>query len=246
MSHIIKGNWDETIKNMADFNTNMGIGTYKEKTLHNVIKHYFEPDTQFHEMPWGKKIADISNEFGIIEIQTRSFDNLREKLKYFLPENNVTVVYPYAKIKWMSWLDPKTGEISKRRKSPKKQSVFDAFYELYKIKMFLNHKNLNLFLIGLELDEVRLLDGWSYDGKKGSTRYDRYPIEILETVYIKNMQDYLQFLPEDIPYPFTNEDLARCCKISIETASKATNCLCSTGVLQVVGKNGRKNLYNII
>ena len=51
-----------------------GIGTLGEKTLHAVLKHYFEPDSSFHEIRCGTFFADIFNAEGITEIQTRSFN----------------------------------------------------------------------------------------------------------------------------------------------------------------------------
>ena len=38
-----------------------GIGTYNEKTLHAVLKNFFEPDSAYHEIPVNNYIADIKN-----------------------------------------------------------------------------------------------------------------------------------------------------------------------------------------
>ena len=75
-------------------------------------------------------MADIVGENGIIEIQTRGFDRLRKKLSAFLEVCDVTVVYPVAEIKWLCWIDPDTGAISSRRKSPRRGKPQDAFNEL--------------------------------------------------------------------------------------------------------------------
>ena len=115
-----------------------GIGTLNEKTLHAVLKLYYEPSQARHEIPLGSYVADIVSEEGIVEIQTRALNKLRDKLLYFLSvSRHVTVVYPIAHTKWLCWIDGETGEITKRRKSPKTGSVYDAFYELYKITPFL-------------------------------------------------------------------------------------------------------------
>ncbi len=243
MHLIVKGNF-ETALNQAKATKN-SIGTYMEKTLHSTLKYYFEPDSQFHEMPYGKKIADISNEFGIIEIQTRSFDKLRSKLDLFLSEEKTTIVYPYSAIKWLVWVNPETGEVTKKRKSPKKLAFFDAFYELYKIKPYLKNPNLSIYLLGLEIEEYRLKSGWSCDGKKGSERLERFPIRIVESLHIKNIDDFCFLIPDSLPSPFTNEQYAKYAKTSINTANKATNCLCSIGILEIIGKENRKNLYKI-
>ncbi|NLZ80724.1 MAG: hypothetical protein GX913_02820, partial [Clostridiales bacterium] len=63
-----------------------GIGTLSEKTLHAVLKHYFEPKIENQEVKIGSYYADIYTEEGIIEIQTKQFNKLRNKLKAFLPE----------------------------------------------------------------------------------------------------------------------------------------------------------------
>lgn len=64
--------------------------------------------------------ADIYNEHGIIEIQTRQLNKLRDKLSVFLNEYQVRVVYPMPYEKYLSWIEPETGDITSRRKSPKR------------------------------------------------------------------------------------------------------------------------------
>ena len=59
------------------------IGTLSEKTLHAVLKQYFDGDESHHEIKVGSYVADIVNEKGIIEIQTRNFNKLRNKLERF-------------------------------------------------------------------------------------------------------------------------------------------------------------------
>ena len=36
-----------------------GIGTLSEKTVHAVLKYYYEPDSSHHEIPLEKSVADI-------------------------------------------------------------------------------------------------------------------------------------------------------------------------------------------
>ena len=88
-----------------------GIGTLGEKTLHAVLKNYFEPHKENQEIRIGSFIADIVNENGVIEIQTRQFNKLLRKLENFLEYCNVTIVYPIPQIKYLSWIDTETGEI---------------------------------------------------------------------------------------------------------------------------------------
>ena len=134
-----------------------GIGMQKEKTLHAVLKAYEDPDEDHHEIPIESFIADIYCEKTgtITEIQTANFGYLREKLDAFLPLYHVTVVYPIPASKWITWIDPETGELEKRSRSPKKGSFYSAFRELYRISSYLDHPNLSIKLILLDMEEYR-------------------------------------------------------------------------------------------
>ena len=88
-----------------------GIGTLSEKTVHAVMKNYYAPDTDMHEIPIENFVADIFTGQEIIEIQTRAFYKMRRKLDAFLPLYPVTIVYPIPHIKWLSWIDEKTGRL---------------------------------------------------------------------------------------------------------------------------------------
>ena len=103
----------------------------------------------------------------ILEIQTRSFDRLREKLDRFLPLCPVTIVYPIPHEKRLIWIDEETGELSSPRKSPLTGNPYMAFKELYRIRKYLLRDGLHLKLVLLDMEEYRLLNGWSRDKKKG-------------------------------------------------------------------------------
>ena len=153
-----------------------GIGVLSEKTLHSVIKRFIEPDEALQEVKVGGYYADIKNDDGIFEIQTRSLNKLRAKLLSYLETEKVTVVFPIPAVKRLIWIDAETGELTAPRKSPKHGSYFDAFPELYKLDMLIANESLCVLLLMVDMDEYRCLNGWSADGKKGSTRHERYPI----------------------------------------------------------------------
>ena len=220
-----------------------GIGTLGEKTLHAVLKQYFEPQTENQEIKIGRYVADIVSENKIIEIQTQGFNNLRKKLESFLNFTEVTVVYPIPKTKWLCWIDEETGEITKKRKSPKVGTIYDAFYELYKVKHLLTNPNLHICLVMLELTEYRCLNGWSIDKKKGSSRYDRIPTDIIDETYIFSLDDYVKFLPESLPLQFTTKDYAKATKLNIRSSQTALNVLNYIGTVKRVGKLGHMHLY---
>ncbi len=224
-------------------NRRAGIGTLGEKTLHAVLKHYFEPNETNHEIKLGAHYADIVNYDGIIEIQTRQWNKQRGKLKAFLPDSQVTLVYPVAYTKWLLWLDQETGEVSKRRLSPKKGSAYEIFSELYKIKSFLKDDNLRLCIVYVDIEEYRLLNGWSSDRKRGSWRHDRIPKALQKIVYINSLKDYLCLIPETLPQHFTSKEFSNTARLSISSAQTALNVLYYVGAVERVGKKGNSYIY---
>lgn len=220
-----------------------GIGTLGERTLHMVLKRYFEPNESMHEIKVGGFVADIVQTDGIIEIQTRNFDKLRKKLDAFLRLGPVTVVYPIAAIKRLRWIDMQAGEISAARKSPRQGMVHDVLPELYKIKPFLTHPNFRLCVVMLDLDELRYRNGWSKDGKSGSERCDRIPNELLEELYFQSSGDYRSMLPEALPAEFLAKDFQAASKLGRYHAGLAVNTLCALGAIHVIGKIGKAYIY---
>lgn len=223
-----------------------GIGTLREKSVHGILKFYYEPDEDCHEVALAGYVADIFNEQeGVIEIQTRNMDKMRSKLAIFLNLYPVTVVYPMPFRKWVSWIDPETGVISKLRKAPKIWSPYEAFYELYKIKPYLTHPNLRIRIVMMNMEEYRMLNGWNATRKRGAARVDRIPLTIEREYIIDQVEDYLQFVPYELEEDFTSSDFAKAAKIAVDTARQALNILYGTGTVLRVGKRGNTYLYRV-
>lgn len=223
--------------------TGSGIGVLRERTLHAVLKRYMEPYQDNHEIKIGPYVADIVGETGIVEIQTRGFSKLRAKLTAFLEATTVTVVYPIASTKWLSWIDPETGEASPRRKSPRRGRFQDVFYELVYLKPLLTHPNLRFHIILLDMEEYRRLDGWSRDRKRGATRSERIPLDVVDELTVGGPQGYGGLLPPGLPAPFTSRDFAEATGMRPDGAGTALNVLLAAGAVTRVGKRGRHYLY---
>lgn len=232
---------DEAFKEELGSN---GIGTYGEKTVHSVLKNYLEPNHSNHEIKVDNFVADICNEEGIIEIQTRDFNKLRRKLTAFLAHTPVTIVYPIPSSKWIRWINPQSGEISPPRKSPKTGKPHIILSELYKIKNYLKNPNLHIHIILMNMEEYRFLDGWSKDKKKGATKCDRIPTEIIEEISIDTLADYHCFIPTSLKEPFTSQDYKKATGISISLAQTGLNILNHVGVVNRIGKKGNAYLYS--
>lgn len=223
-----------------------GIGTLQEKILHAIVKRVYQKDNQNHEIKLNGYVVDIFADNKVIEIQTRQFNKLRNKLTKLLPEYPVTIVYPIPYTKYLSWIDPLTGESTKQRKSPKQGTLYDSVYELYKIKMFLTHPGLSIHLVFIDMLEYRLLNGWSDDKKKGSWRNDRIPLQYRHTIEISKQLDYLQFLPLELNETFTSKEFMKISKTSKRITQVTLNILQSNKLIEVIGKQGRLNLYQKI
>lgn len=222
----------------------LGIGTLAEKSLHAILKLYYAPDQEMQEIPIDRFVADIFTGTEIIEIQTRQFNKMRDKLSSFLKLYPVTIVYPIPRYKWLIWIDEECGELSKPHKSPVNGNVYQAFVELYKIKMFLKDPNLRLKLVFLDMEEYRLLNGWSRDKKRGSHRYDRVPSQLVSEVSINEPKDYMQFIPPDLEQ-FTSKEFAKSAHINVRLAQLVLNILFHMECVEKQGKEGNSILYSI-
>ncbi len=220
-----------------------GIGTLQEKTIHSVLKYYYAPDPIYHEIKIGQYVADICVDGEIFEVQTRNFHTMRKKLTYFLQDHDVTIIYPVAHTKWLSWLNIETGEISPKRKSPKTGTFYQIIPELYRIKTFISNPKLHFIISLLDVEETRYLNGWSRDKKRGSTRMDGIPVGLFDEMRIDTLSDYTKFLPTSLPLQFTSKDLVKSAKISQRSATLLLNVLLETKVITRIGKKGNNYLY---
>lgn len=223
----------------------LGIGTLSEKTTHAVLKHTYCPDPFYHEVPIAGSIADICTGDEIIEIQSGGFHPLKNKLERFLPLMPVTIVHPIAHTKWLHWIHPETGEVSQRRKSPKQGSAVEIFKELIYLLPYLTDPNLHICIPLLDLEEYRVMDGWSKDGKKGSHRYDRIPLGIAQEIHLDCVNDYMQLIPYPLPDPFTSKDFQKASRLSPKMTGRALKVLRELQLIQQCGKEKNAYLYTI-
>lgn len=219
------------------------IGTYMERTLHAELKRLLEPDETRHEVRYKGYIADILNEDGIIEVQARSFERLRGKLSCFLADVWVTLVFPAVRQKWLVWVDPETGETTKKRRSPKAGTVCSALPELYKIKPLLCHDNLRVLIIPVDVVDYRSLTGWSADKKRGSTRMERIPVSFGDAVTLDHAGDYRKLIPAALAEPFTAAAFGSQAKLNSRNTWYALSLLTDMGVLVRCGKRANAYLY---
>ena len=216
-----------------------GVGTLGEKTLHAVLKRMIEPDMSRHEVKLGRYTADVLNERGVFEVQTRNLHKLKPKLTALLPYYPVTVVVPVIETKWLLTMDPETGELTNRRKSPKRGKPVDVLPDLAYLKPLLHDPNLSFLLVRLEGEQLRKLTGQK---SRLVTPLEFAPTRFLGTHLLKTAADYAALLPPDLPVAFTAKELAKALGLPAGQGS-AAGVLCHMGAIQRVGSQGKAYLY---
>ena len=219
-----------------------GVGTLGEKTLHAVLKRMIEPDMSRHEVKLGRYTADVLNEHGIFEVQTRNLHKLKPKLMALLPYYPVTVVVPVVETKWLLMMDPETGELKDRRKSPKRGRAAAILPDLAYLKPLLKDPNLSFLLVRLEGEELRKP---SHNRWRPVTPLEFAPTRFLGTVHLHTEADYAALLPPDLPDTFTARELAKALGLPAGQGSAAANVLAFMGAIRRTGMKGRSYLYTI-
>lgn len=221
-----------------------GIGILKEKILHATLKWWLDEDTRHHEIPLPEgSVADIFDGERVTEIQTANFSGFRKKLTCLLEHYPVTVVHPLVRKKWVTWIDPATGETTQPHRSPRTGTFTDAGKELVYILPLLTHPNLTVRLVLLDVEERRLADGWSRDGKRGSHRLERVPLELGEEMTLSCPADYRGLIPPALPAVFTAKEFGKVARLQGRNLNGTLKVLMATGVIRREQKQGNAWLY---
>ena len=230
---------------LSEFGVGKGVGTLSEKLLHRVLKYTVEPREEYHEVKHLGSVADIKNERGITEIQTGSLIKLLPKLKKLLPTEKVTVIIPVIREKSLAWLDPESGELSEKRRSPRRGRPSDALPELSSISELLGNENLLIRIVMLDADEYKLLDGYGADRKRRATKLNKIPTAIADVVDLRSPQELCELLPEGLCTTFTSSALSRALVLQSRKLSFAKKLLLTHGIIERIGTEGRAHLYKI-
>ncbi|MCK5343477.1 MAG: hypothetical protein KAR20_08735 [Candidatus Heimdallarchaeota archaeon] len=215
-----------------------------EYSLHFDIKDWYSVSGDELEVKVDGFIIDILRDKLLIEIQTRNFSAIKKKLIKLLLNNQVRLVYPIAKLKWIVHVS-KSGEFVRRRKSPKKGKLIDLFYELVHMSYLVRDNNFSLEVLLIEEEELRCNDGKGSWKRRGASIKDRKLLNVFNRIVFENRRDFLRFLPNDMVEPFTNKLLAMKLGISIKLAQKITYCLRKMDVISIAGKKRKELLFKV-
>jgi len=216
-----------------------------EYSLHSDIKRWYMGSEDELEVKVEDFRIDVLRDKLLIEIQTGNFSAIKNKLTKLLRNNNqVRLVYPIAKLKWIVHVS-RSGEFVRRRKSPKKGKVTDLFYELVHAPSLIKDRNFSLEVLLIEEEEIRCNDGRGSWRRRGASVKDRKLLNVFDRIVFEDNQDFLEFLPKELDTHFTNKVLASKLGISVRLAQKITYCLRKMSAISVAGKKRKELLFKV-
>ncbi len=218
------------------------IGVLNEKPLHAALKEWYRIDGDHVEVPLDGFVIDLVRDGSLIEIQTRGFAAMRRKLDHLLDNYTIRIVYPVAVEKWIVKLDENGGEASRKR-SPKRGIPADVCAELVSFPTLLSHPNLSVEVALTHEEEIRRPDtkkGWR---RGGFVIEERRLIDVVDVAVLDSPAALLDFIPRDLPDPFTTADIAAGLGRSRHLAQEVAYCLRESGAVETVGRDKRGILY---
>lgn len=220
-------------------------GFGNESSLHSAIKAWIAEIGDRFEVEVDGFVVDIVRGDLLIEVQTRNFSAVREKLRSLVKNHHVRLVFPIAERKWITHINGNNNRLKRRRLSPKKGQLIDLFDELIRIPHLVREANFELEILMIEEEEIRCNDGRGSWRRRGISIKDHRLISVVNSALFKCTRDFLRFLPADLAQPFTSRQLATCLGISLRLARRMTYSLREMAALQVTGKTGRALLFKV-
>ena len=213
-----------------------------EHSLHSEIRRTYSLPGDRFEVRLDNYIIDILRGQLVIEVQTKNFSALKEKLQTLTEKHQVRIVYPLTEKKWITYIAEDDTVMSKR-KSPRKGRLTDLFHELVMIPQMIRDENFSLEVLFIDEEEVRCDDGKGSWRRRGVSIKERRLLKVNGRILFQNKTDYLRLLPDGLYEVFTNRELAKLAKIPVGTARQMTYCLKKSNVIRVVEKNGRELMF---
>ena len=217
------------------------IGELAENHLHKALKYHYAGESGAVEQKVGNYIVDVVFEHSIVEIQTANFSGFRTKLNGLLSEHKVKVVLPLLRRLTLQKIDIE-GEVS-RRKSPRSETLADAFVHLSYIAKLLCHPNLTLDFAFVHVEETREYLPRRKRWQKQFKTTEKQLVGIYEIRTIESFLDLYKEFEAQLAMPFSTKDLAVVLNRPTKLARRAAYCFRESGITQQVGKQGNALLY---
>jgi len=221
------------------------IGTLQERSLHSSLKDLYATGDASTEVPIDGFVVDVVKDGLLIEIQTRNFAAIKDKLVSLFKEHPVRLVHALSTKKWIVKQTPDGTKQVSRRLSPKRCGFEDIFDELVRIPSFIAHSNFSMEVLLIEEEEIRRQDGKGSWRRRGWSIVDRKLLDVVDKRLYETPTDFLHFIPDSLEKPFTNSELVEVLGISRRLGQRLTYCLRKMNTLKIVGKKGNAILHDI-
>jgi hypothetical protein len=177
----------------------------------------------------------------LVEIQSGPLGPLCGKLLRLLPEHRIRIVKPVVLRRRVIRRSRPDGPDLRARCSPKRGALHDVFDDLVGVVRVFPHSNLDIEILGVTIDEVRVPRRWG----SGYVVTDRRLGAISATISLAKARDLWKLLPDgcDGREPFTTCELAQRLARPLWLAQRLAYCLRLTGAARVVGKSGNRLIY---
>jgi len=212
-----------------------------ESSLHRQLKERYglAPGGCLEVVIGDYRIDAVSSDGTLIEVQSGSLAPLRGKLNRLLDEHRVRVVKPVVLARRIVRRTRRDGADVSTRLSPKRGALVDVFDDLIGLARIFPHSNLEVEVLAVEIDEIRLpRRRWP-----GYAVVDRRLREITETVRLRHPSDLWALLPNHPAGAFTTLDLAERLGRPVTLAQRIAYCLRQAGAVETLGKIGNRRVY---
>ena len=215
-----------------------GIGTYQEYSLHANLKDYYTNENGQTEVQLENYIIDVVNGNQLIEIQTKNFSQIHEKLLILLRLGyNVKLVHPIYEEKIFRTKD---GDKESVRKSPIRDNLLAIFNELVYIPELFLFENFSFEVVFAKIEIVRK--------KIKANKYrnlDKKLIEALRIMKFAKPEDFLFIIPYELQKRLTTKNFMASLGIKYPLASKIIYFLAKTNMLRIIEKEGNLKIYAV-
>lgn len=220
------------------------IGRLNESTLHAQLKERYSGYGVELESPVAGFVADVRCGNTLIEIQTGSFSSMKKKLPALLDAGfDLRLVYPIAVERHIAVYDACGEVLLRRRRSPRKGSIWDCTAECIYIWPWLSHPRLTLELLFIAEEERRVDDGKGSWRRRGIRIADRKLLEVKAKQVLRDHEELLSFIPGELSRPFTTRELAAGAGCTLRQSQRFVYLMKMLKLLVPEGKRGRSILY---
>lgn len=213
-----------------------------ETSLHRELKGRYGPGAGGRQEVCvaGYRIDAVADDGVLVEVQSGALGPLRGKLGRLLPDRRMRVVKPVVVLRRIVRRARRDGADLSARLSPKRGSVVDVFDDLIGLVRVFPHPNLEVEILAVEIDEVRL----SSRRRCGYVVADRVLRDVVGRVALREADDLWGLLPGGFgDEPFTTRELAEALGRPLAFAQRVAYCLRLSGAAETVGKTGNHRVY---